>query len=336
MSLLKNIFKIFLPFFIGLTILWWMYRGTDWNYFREEVLHNMSWGWMAVSLLFGILPQVFRAQRWRIALKPLGEEPDRRICRDAIFLSYASSLVIPRIGEVTRCGTLKKYAGTGFTRSLGTVVTERLVDSLLMLLLTAVALALQIPKFMQFLHETGTNPSVLFRRFTGTGYLVTLGCLLLIAVTLFVLLRKYSVFRKGRALLSELIDGIASLRRVERPLDYLLYSLGIWVGYFLHFYIAFFCFDFTAGISPAAAFLIFCVGSFAVLVPTPNGAGPWHFAVKTMLVIYGVSEGAAILFALAVHTIQTALVILLGVYGWADLNMLSSRPRPTVSDISTP
>ena len=66
-------------------------------------------------------------------------------------------------------------------------------------------------------------------------------------------------------------------------------------------------------------FLIFCVGSFAVLVPTPNGAGPWHFAVKTMLVLYGVAEPQAILFALVVHTVQTALVVVLGVGGFAHL-----------------
>ena len=100
---------------------------------------------------------------------------------------------------------------------------------------------------------------------------------------------------------------------------YAFYSVAIWIGYFLHFYIAFFCFDFTAGISPVAAFLIFCVGSFAVLVPTPNGAGPWHFAVKTMLVLYGVAEPQAILFALVVHTVQTALVVVLGVGGFAHL-----------------
>ena len=62
-----------------------------------------------------------------------------------------------------------------------------------------------------------------------------------------------------------------------------------------------------------------------MLVPTPNGAGPWHFAVKTMLVIYGVAEQPAILFALVVHTIQTFEVVLLGVYGWADLTLLKRR-----------
>ena len=122
-------------------------------------------------------------------------------------------------------------------------------------------------------------------------------------------------------MLHDLWQGIISLRDVDNLPLYLFYSILIWVGYFLHFYTAFFCFDFTSGFSLSASFLIFCVGTFAVLVPTPNGAGPWHFAVKTMLVLYGVAEQQAILFALVVHTVQTALVVVLGIFGWLRISL---------------
>ena len=64
---------------------------------------------------------------------------------------------------------------------------------------------------------------------------------------------------------------------------------------------------------------MFVAGTFAVIVPTPNGAGPWHFAVITMMVLYGVSSSDAALFALVVHSIQTLLVIALGLWGWLHL-----------------
>lgn len=325
----KNIIRILFPLILGVGILWWMYRGTNWEEFTQCVLHEMKWGWMVLSLLFGILPQLFRAWRWKMSLEPLGENPDTRTSINAIFLSYASSLVIPRIGEVTRCGTLKRYEGTSFTKSLGTVVTERIIDSLIMLLLTAVAFFTQLPVFIRFLRATDTNFTSVFGRFTGTGYIVTAVCLVAAVVAFLILVRRYAIFHKGKDLLDNMWEGIVSLRKVRNLPLYLVYSFGIWLAYFLHFYIAFFCFDFTADILPVEAFLIFCIGSFAVLVPTPNGAGPWHFAVKTMLVIYGVTESQAILFALVVHTIQTALVILLGVVGWADLNRLTPLPKQT-------
>lgn len=309
-----------LPFVLGLGILWWMYRGTDWSDFGHYVLHEMNWWWMLLSLAFGILPQMARAWRWKMALEPLGEHPRRTSCTDAIFMSYAASLVIPRVGEVTRCGTLKTSDGVSFTKSLGTVVTERLVDSLLMLLFTGIAFLLQLPMFLRFLKETNTNVGDLLHRFTGTGYIVTFICLVAALIAGFVAIRRFSFFKKGRDMLRDMWEGILSLRKVRNLPLYLFYSILIWVGYFLHFYIAFFCFDFTAHLSIGAAFLIFCVGTFAVLVPTPNGAGPWHFAVKTMLVLYGVAETQAIMFALTVHTIQTALVVLLGAFGWARIN----------------
>lgn len=93
---------------LGFGILWWMYRATDWHEFMQCVTHDMNWGWMLLSLAFGILPQMARAWRWRMALAPLGEHARRTSCTDAIFMSYAASLVIPRVGEVTRCGTLKR------------------------------------------------------------------------------------------------------------------------------------------------------------------------------------------------------------------------------------
>lgn len=309
-----------LPFVLGLGILWWMYRGTDWSDFGHYVLHEMNWWWMLVSLAFGILPQMARAWRWKMALEPLGEHPRRTSCTDAIFMSYAASLVIPRVGEVTRCGTLKTSDGVSFTKSLGTVVTERLVDSLLMLLFTGIAFLLQLPMFLRFLKETNTNIGDLLHRFTGTGYIVTFICLVAALIAGLVAIRRFSFFKKGRDMLQDMWEGILSLRKVRNLPLYLFYSVLIWVGYFLHFYIAFFSFDFTVHLSIGAAFLIFCVGTFAVLVPTPNGAGPWHFAVKTMLVLYGVAETQAIMFALTVHTIQTALVVLLGAFGWARIN----------------
>lgn len=309
-----------LPFVLGIGILWWMYRGTNWSDFGHYVLHEMNWWWMLLSLAFGILPQMARAWRWKMALEPLGEHPRRTSCIDAIFMSYAASLVIPRVGEVTRCGTLKTADGVSFTKSLGTVVTERLVDSLLMLLFTGIAFLLQLPMFLRFLKETNTNVGDLLHRFTGTGYIVTFICLVAALIAGVVAIRRFSFFKKGRDMLRDMWEGVLSLRKVRNLPLYLFYSVLIWVGYFLHFYIAFFCFDFTTHLSIGAAFLIFCVGTFAVLVPTPNGAGPWHFAVKTMLVLYGVAETQAIMFALTVHTIQTALVVLLGAFGWARIN----------------
>ena len=128
-KILKNIGRVFFPLLLGGSIMYWMYRGFDWNAVRETITQQMQWGWILLSLPFGIFAQVLRGWRWKISLDPLHEPARTTTCVDAVFISYMASLVIPRIGEVMRCGLLKKRDDVSFVKSLGTVVTERIVRS---------------------------------------------------------------------------------------------------------------------------------------------------------------------------------------------------------------
>lgn len=302
-----------------------MYRGSSWSEISDVLLHRMKWSWMFLSLFFGMLPQVLRGLRWRLAIEPTGETARRSTCIFAIFVSYAASLVVPRIGEITRCGTLKNRDGTSFVKSIGTVVTERIVDALFMLGVTLVAIFAQRGIFATFFSKTGTNVDSLLHRFTATGYLVTAVCIAALIVMLAIFLRRIKLFGKLHEVLHDLWEGIVSLRSMKSFWLYLFYSFAIWFCYYLHFSLTLYCFDFTSELTQLDALIIFCAGSYAVLIPTPNGAGPWHFAVKTMLVLYGVSAGNAILFALVVHAMQTGLIIVLGVVGLICLQFIPRR-----------
>jgi len=302
-----------------------MYRGMDWPTLQTALTSEMNWTWMWLSFPFGILAQVFRALRWRQLLRPLGEEARVHTSVNAVFLSYASSLVVPRVGEVLRCGVLKRYDGCNFTRGVGTVVTERVVDMAMIALLSFLVFVLQIPVFMRFFHETGLSLHGFLGQFTTTGWLVTITSSIFMVVTGYFLLRRFQFMTKTRSVLTELAEGLLSIRRVEGKFAFWFYSLAIWVCYFLHFYLTFFCFGFTAALGWNVALVAFVVGTFAVLVPTPNGAGPWHFAVKTVLMLYGVEGNSGALFALIVHTVQTLLVAALGLYATAALAFTKAR-----------
>ena len=106
---------------------------------------------------------------------------------------------------------------------------------------------------------------------------------------------------------------------------FMLETVGIWFCYFMQFYLCFFCFGFSSGLSLAAALLLFVGGSIAVVVPTPNGAGPWHYVIMSIMMLYGVSETDAGVFALIVHGTQTLLVAVLGIYGIAALHLRGMR-----------
>lgn len=293
--------NVLLSILLGGAILYWMYRGFDVNTIKEVLRHDVNWWWMLASFPFGILAQMFRGWRWKQALEPLGERPRTGTCINAIFISYAASLVVPRIGEFTRCGVLAKKEGTSFPKALGTVVTERAVDSLIILLITILVLLLQMPVFVSFFSKTGTRLDSLmevFGMFSKTGYIVTAICGLATLVCFYIFRKKLAFYDRVKATVSGLRDGVMSLRNVRNVPLFLFYSVAIWASYFLHYYLTFFCFDATAGLGLTCAMVTFIVGSIAVLVPTPNGAGSWHFAVKTMMILYGVAETPALISSL--------------------------------------
>ena len=251
---INNILNVVWSLLLGGAILYWMYRGFDFKQVEDVLVHKMDWTWMLLSFPFGILAQMFRGWRWKQTLNPLDEHPRSSVSINSIFLSYALSLVVPRIGEFARCGVLKRWDSISFPKALGTVVTERVIDSLLVLIIAIAVFLLQIPVFLNFFAKTGTSVDSILHQFTATGYIVTAIC------------------------------GVAVL------------ILNLMCG-----------------------LVTFIVGSIAVIVPTPNGAGPWHFAVKTMLILYGIQSTDALFFVLIVHSVQTLLVILLGIYAWISL-----------------
>ena len=314
------ILKILMPLVLGAAILYWMYRGEDWQQIRHVMTDEMDWTWMLLSFPFGILAQMFRGWRWRQTLEPVGEKPRTSTSIHAIFLSYAASLLIPRVGEFTRCGVLKRYDDVSFPKALGTVVTERAIDSLLVLGITAIVILLEMSTFGTFFQKTGTNLHDILHSFSWAGYLVVGICGVAMLILLHYLLRKLSIYDKVRATLNGIWQGVISLKDVRNIPLFTFFTLAIWLSYFLHYYLTFFCFDFTADLGLGCAMVTFIVGSIAVIVPTPNGAGPWHFAVKTMLILYGVTDEYALYFVLIVHTVQTLLVVALGIYAWLALN----------------
>ena len=364
----KNTLNVTVSLVLGGAILYWMYRGFDFGRMREVLLHEMSWTWMLLSFPFGVLAQMFRGWRWRQTLEPLGEQSRTSVRVHSIFLSYAVSLLIPRIGEFARCGVLRQKDGVSFPKALGTVVTERAIDSLLVLLIATLTFVTQFRVFMTFFEETGTSLDAIFHRFTTAGWVVTAICVIAIVVLGGLLIVRFqrreergerreergerckeeearyevtqpssrtshlvprtsmnNIYNKVKESLAGIWQGVMSLKNVKNIPLFIFYTLAIWGSYFLHYYLTFFCFDATAGLGMSCALVTFIVGSIAVIVPTPNGAGPWHFAVKTMLILYGIGETDALYFVLIVHSVQTLLVVALGVYAWVALTVISRK-----------
>ena len=168
--------KVALSLLLGGAILYWMYRDFDFRHIRRILLHEMNWWWMLLSFPFGILAQAFRGWRWKQSLEPVDEHPRTSVAVNSIFLSYAVSLVVPRMGEFARCGVLKRWDGVSFTKAIGTVVTERAIDSLLVLLIAVLTFLMQFKAFDTFFQTTGTRIDEIVNGFSSAGWIVTFVC----------------------------------------------------------------------------------------------------------------------------------------------------------------
>ena len=322
-KIIKKVLQVVFPLLLGLFILVWVYRDFNFQRVGEVLTGGMDYGWIALSLVFGVFANLFRGWRWKLALEPLNEHPKMANCVYAIFISYASNLVIPRVGEVSRCGVLSKYDGVSFSKSLGTVVSERMIDTLCVGLITGLVLVSQMPVFATFFAETGTNVGRYAEVLTSGHFYLILLCVVAALLLVFFLIRNVALFAKLKGILHNVWQGIVALKDIKQIPIYIMYTIGIWVCYFLEFYLTFYAFGFSAHLGLSAGLVMFVVGTLAVIVPTPNGAGPWHFAVMTMMVLYGVGKEDAGIFALLVHGIQTFLLILLGIYGLLALPFIN-------------
>lgn len=324
-KVVKKIFnksvKIALPVVLGVLILYMIYADFD---FAElsGLLKEMNLWWFALSTFFGIMSHVLRGWRWNLAIEPLGYRPSSRVSVYSVYIAYAANLVVPRVGEVSRCVVLEQYEKVPFAQSLGTIVTERAIDTVMVLLLTVVAVLLQWPVFARFLYDAGGGADGNHLFSSAAGWVIILISVLAVFALLYFLLRKMSFWNRIKVFVQSFTDGLVSLKKVKHMWLFVLETLGIWFCYFMQFYLCFYCFGFTGDLTVLAGLLLFVAGSIAVVVPTPNGAGPWHFAIISMMVLYGVSETNASAFALIVHSTQTLLVAVLGIYG---LMMLQIR-----------
>ncbi len=314
----KHIYQLLLALGLGVGIIFWLYRDLDFTKVWVVLLQETNWTWMFASLFFGVLSHVLRGWRWVISLEPLNAYPKRSNAVYAIFTSYVVNLVIPRLGEFTRCGVLSRYDQISFSKSLGSVVAERLIDSISAFVVLFIAILVQGKYFIAFIDTTGFKIPA-FDFVANSSFYIALLSLAGIGVLLYLLAKKLALMDRAKGTLKNIWEGVTALKNIKRKGLYCLLTCLIWLCYYLHFYLTFYCFTFTSDLGWLAGLSLFIVGSFAVVVPTPNGAGPWHFVVISMMVIYGVDKVDAGIFALIVHTIQSFLVVLLGTYGFVAL-----------------
>jgi glycosyltransferase 2 family protein len=262
--------------------------------------------WLMASV--AILSHVLRAQRWRMLLAPSGNFVSLQNSFLSLMIGYLVNLVVPRGGEVSRCYNLFKLEKIPVETSFGTVIVERMVDVLLLLLLLVISFFVEWSKLEKFISTLDFSSGPGFKIPLWFIVAVILGIAGLLALFL---LRKNEKLKK---LLVGFTEGLLSIFRLKNKTLFIFYSITIWALYFFMSYLVLKAFPETSELGFSAVISLFAVGSIAMAVPLPGGTGSYHTLVPLVLVmLYNLPKQDAITFTFIFHAWQTFIMIVVGI-----------------------
>ena len=313
-AITRTLFKIFLPLILGFLLLWYLYSKMDFSEIWRVIRQGVRYDIILFSLLFGLAANIVRGLRWGLLIRSLGDKVKTGNVIHAVLGNYAVNLVLPRVGEVWRCGMITKYDKIPFTRLLGTLVIDRVSDTIMVGLIT---LSIFLFNFSFFQNFFAKNPTLLdgFYSMFHSIWIYAIGVVLIVGIWVaFKYMNNFKLVKKIQSLLHNVWDGMKSIWLLKQKWLFLLQTICIWGGYFLYFYITFYAFDFTRDLGITVGLIAFTMSSIAVAIPVQGGIGPWHFMVIATLMCFGVEENDAAAFALVVHTVQTVWTGLTGLF----------------------
>ena len=332
-------FKGVLKYVISLTIagglLYWVFRNMDAATIVAK-LQEVQYQWVILAVIIFIISHILRAYRWNLMLAPLGYEK-LTVFRtlQAVLVAYFANLIIPRMGEVTRCGVMRQLDKVPITTSLGTVVAERLVDLFSLFLLMAFLFIVEFRRLNDFI--TGFWQEKL----SGLGenvfaIYVLVGIMLVGAICMYLFARAYrhklqhnALLQKAQTLVREVLRGATSLGKIKKQGQFWLATAGMWAMYFLMSYVVFYAIPETKGLGASAGLAVLVMGSLGMAAPVQGGFGTFHALVSGVLLLYGVNQSDGVLFATLVHGMQTISFILMGATAFFIISVLTSRKAKT-------
>lgn len=316
-SSLKKILKIAIPILIGAGLVFYSFSSTS-PEDREKILEsiqNANLVWVFLSIFIGILSHISRAIRWNYLLAPLGHKPKLINNVLIILISYFANTLVLRSGEFLRATALNTYENVPFEKGFGTIVTERIIDVIMLLLIIAAALLFQTDVILGILQENGIG-------LVGSLLLLLVGVLgLYIAIR--IIKKSTSNFAiKIKTFLNGLLDGVLSIFKMKNKAAFIFHTFFIWACYIGMFWVIKFTVPETTEL-PLGAFLVaFVAGAFA-MAATNGGLGLFPIVVTAALSVYGVSKTSGDAYGWIMWTAQTLMVVVFGTISFIVLPLLN-------------
>lgn len=309
-------------------LLYFSFKGVKWSDFIEG-LKNCNWVWIVVSMAVGVLGFLARALRWRLLMLPLNKEITNREAFDGVNVAYLTNFAFPRAGEVARCGVMAKTGKISFEGALGTVVLERVVDLLTLIIWVLVVLLIRWQEFGSFMTENLFEP--LMGKFSSAIVPIAI-IVAVLALGGFLLwyyresIIKNRVFAKIFGIINGLKEGLLTAFKMERKGLFFLYTLLLWGTYWLTSMCTILAFPQVSSLNAVDALFLMVIGGLGWVVPVQGGLGAYHYIVSlTLAAVYSIPQVTGVVFATISHEAQALTMIVCGLLSFISISAWNKK-----------
>lgn len=324
-SVASMIMKIVVPLIVTVGLCYVLFTGIDFKEMIEIIRRDCDFRWIGLAMVISIFSHIFRAMRWRIQLEALDCHAPLSHLIYSIFGTYAVNLVFPRLGEVWRTGYIAQRENRSFTTIFGSMVADRLADTVTVALLTLVTFVLASSGIVKFIEKYPDGYNSIVSLLTSPWLWCSLAAIIVFSVWFFTRKTENKFVAKIKDTLKNLWQGFSVILTMKGKGRWLLLTVMIWGCYFTQLYVAFYAFPVTTELLEAhgviVALVCFTLSSIAMGIPSNGGIGPWQLAIIFGMTIYmpvGADAASfnlnAAAFANLVLGSQTLLLIVLGIY----------------------
>ena len=259
----------------------------------------------------GVLSHWIRGYRWKFQLEAMGYHPRTINNFMAVMIGYIVNMILPRVGEVSRAAAITKYEKVPFQKSFGSILAERAIDLMVLGLIAVITVFLQYDLLQGFANDLiekltfKTDSSILWI-VLGVGAI-----LIILFYFLFKRLSHLAFFSKISSLVYGLLEGLRSIFKMKRRVEYVIATFAIWILYLGMFWICFFSLSETSHLGPNAIFAGFVLGSFAIVL-IPGGIGAYPVGIMQCLLLYGIAEETGFALGWIIWLSQTIMILIFG------------------------
>ena len=303
MSTNKINLKNLLPIFIGVFCIYYSFKDISFSEFKEYFT-KINYLWVFVGIFLGALSHISRSYRWKFLIEPLGYKLGFINSVLTVFSAYLINYTVPRAGDIARGTMISKYENIPFEKAIGTIVAERAVDVLCILIIILIGLIKEFDKIsnklIDFVEESDFSTVLL-------SVLIAV----IVTATVYFVIKRFKFYKKIKSFLSGLIDGITIIFKMKNRNQFIFHSIFIWLMYVLMFYFTSKAFIELNQVTFFQLTISFTLAALSIMLSN-GGVGIYPLAVEESLGWYGVQSATGLAFGWVMWLSQTLMVVIFG------------------------